>query len=348
MADDFDNYNPAKLNDASGMTTADKQKPISPTNPFRLGIVGHGFVGRAVEYAFTHPLVDLHVVDPKYDNNIDSMVEFDPMCTFVCVPTPMNPDTGFVDASIVEDAVLKLIEHTESLVVVKSTITPDIIDRLYNSMFEDGVERFVYNPEFLTEKNAEEQFVNAEFHVLGGSDRGVGELTEIYDIFSLCKSDQYYRMSAAEASFVKYGINSFLATKVTFFNQMFDLVNSFGCSYNIITRVMGQDPRVGIGHTRVPGYDRKRGFGGACLPKDTTAFLKFSEFKIPDGPRKGEIVSFDLLKNVLDINNRYRSEYELDEREKVNNITFDGDSNERDGQTEEELKDQDNGSSVGE
>ena len=348
MADDFDNYNPAKLNDASGMTTADKQKPISPTNPFRLGIVGHGFVGRAVEYAFTHPLVDMHVVDPKYDNNIDSMVEFDPMCTFVCVPTPMNPDTGFVDASIVEDAVLKLIEHTESLVVVKSTITPDIIDRLYNSMFEDGVERFVYNPEFLTEKNAEEQFVNAEFHVLGGSDRGVGELTEIYDIFSLCKSDQYYRMSAAEASFVKYGINSFLATKVTFFNQMFDLVNSFGCSYNIITRVMGQDPRVGIGHTRVPGYDRKRGFGGACLPKDTTAFLKFSEFKIPDGPRKGEIVSFDLLKNVLDINNRYRSEYELDEREKVNNITFDGDSNERDGQTEEELKDQDNGSSVGE
>ena len=348
MADDFDNYNPAKLNDASGMTTADKQKPISPTNPFRLGIVGHGFVGRAVEYAFTHPLVDLHVVDPKYDNNIDSMVEFDPMCTFVCVPTPMNPDTGFVDASIVEDAVLKLIEHTESLVVVKSTITPDIIDRLYNSMFEDGVERFVYNPEFLTEKNAEEQFVNAEFHVLGGSDRGVGELTEIYDIFSLCKSDLYYRMSAAEASFVKYGINSFLATKVTFFNQMFDLVNSFGCSYNIITRVMGQDPRVGIGHTRVPGYDRKRGFGGACLPKDTTAFLKFSEFKIPDGPRKGEIVSFDLLKNVLDINNRYRSEYELDEREKVNNITFDGDSNERDGQTEEELKDQDNGSSVGE
>lgn len=342
MADDFDKYNPA-MNEAAGPTQADKQKPISYDNPFRLGIVGHGFVGRAVEYAFTHPLVDLQIADPKYDSSIDDLVEFDPMCVFVCAPTPMNAETGFVDASIVEDAVLKLIEHTEALVVVKSTITPDIIDRLYNSMFEDGVDRFVYNPEFLTEKSAEEQFVNADFHVLGGTERGTAELTQIYDIFSLCKSDTYYRMSAAEASFVKYGINAFLATKVTFFNQFFDLVNMFGCSYNIVTRAMGSDPRVGIGHTRVPGYDRKRGFGGACLPKDTTALLKFSEIK----DEEGNVVSFDLLKNVLDINNRYRQNYELDEREKANNITF-GDENERDGQTEEEQQDQDNGGVVGE
>jgi len=340
MADDFDKYNPA-INETAGPTQADKQKPISYNNPFRLGIVGHGFVGRAVEYAFTHPLVDLQIADPKYNSSIDDLVEFDPMCVFVCAPTPMNAETGFVDASIVEDAVLKLIEHTEALVVVKSTITPDIIDRLYNSMFEDGVDRFVYNPEFLTEKSAEEQFVNADFHVLGGTDRGTAELTQIYDIFSLCKSDTYYRMSAAEASFVKYGINAFLATKVTFFNQFFDLVNMFGCSYNIVTRAMGSDPRVGIGHTRVPGYDRKRGFGGACLPKDTTALLKFSEIK----DEEGNVVSFDLLKSVLDINNRYRQNYELDEREKVNNITF-GDANERDGQTEEEQQDQDNGSTV--
>lgn len=342
MADDFDKYNPS-INEAAGPTQADKQKPISYNNPFRLGIVGHGFVGRAVEYAFTHPLVDLQIADPKYNSSIDDLVEFDPMCVFVCAPTPMNAETGFVDASIVEDAVLKLIEHTEALVVVKSTITPDIIDRLYNSMFEDGVDRFVYNPEFLTEKSAEEQFVNADFHVLGGTERGTAELTQIYDIFSLCKSDTYYRMSAAEASFVKYGINAFLATKVTFFNQLFDLVNMFGCSYNIVTRAMGSDPRVGIGHTRVPGYDRKRGFGGACLPKDTTALLKFSEIK----DEEGNVVSFDLLKNVLDINNRYRQNYELDEREKANNITF-GDENERDGQTEEEQQDQDNGGVVGE
>ena len=339
MADDFDKFNPPQPEgeDKAG------PPPISPTNPFKLGIVGHGFVGKAVEYAFTHPLIDLHITDPKYDADLDSMVEFNPMCVFICAPTPMNPETGFVDASIVEDAVLQLVEHTEALVVVKSTITPDIIDRLYNSMFDDGLKRFVYNPEFLTEKSAEEQFVNAPFHVLGGIPDATRELVEIYDYFSLCSSKEYMLMSAQEASFVKYGINSFLATKVTFFNQLFDLVNAFGCSYNIITRAMGMDDRVGIGHTRVPGYDRKRGFGGACLPKDTTAFLKFSEFEAENG----EKISFDLIEKVLEVNNRYRKNYDLDEREKVNNIKF-GDDNERDGQTEEELKDQNDRSSVGE
>ena len=343
MADNFDDFTPKE----GGVSLADKQKPISPENPFKLGIVGHGFVGRAVEYAFSHPLVDLQIADPKYGDKatIDAMVDFEPHCVFVCAPTPMNPETGFVDASIVEDAVLKLIEHTEALVVVKSTVTPDVIDRLYNSMFEDGVDRLVYNPEFLTEKNAEEQFVNAAFHVLGGTERATMHLTEIYDIFSLCQSNDYFRMSAVEASFVKYTINSFLATKVTFFNQLYDLVNAFGCSFNVITRAVGADPRVGIGHTRVPGYDRKRGCGGACLPKDTTALLKFSEAK----NEKGEVVaSFSLLEKVLDINSRYRAYYELDEREKANNITYGDVKNERNGETEEELKDQDNGDSVGE
>ena len=81
----------------------------------------------------------------------------------------------------------------------------------------------------------------------------------------------------------------------------------------MITRAMGADDRIGIKHTRVPGPDKKRGFGGACLPKDTMALLKFSE-------SQGE--KFDLLENVLTINNKYRIIYELDEREKVNNISF--------------------------
>lgn len=340
MADDFDKYLPQD----AGPTTADKQKPISPQNPFRLGIVGHGFVGKAVSYAFTHPLVDMHIADPKYDSTVDDLVDFNPMCVFVCAPTPMNPETGFVDASIVEDAVLKLIEHTEALVVVKSTITPDVVDRLYNSMFEDGVDRFVYNPEFLTEKSAEEQFVNADYHVLGGTERATMELAEIYEVFSLCKAREYFRMSGCEASFVKYATNSFLATKLTFFNQLYDLVNSFNCSYNMIVNAVGRDPRIGIGHTRVPGYDLKRGYGGACLPKDIKAFLKFSEGK----DKEDNIVSFDLLEKVIDVNNRYRSMYDLDDREKANNITFDGDKNERDGQTEENLEDQSNRDSVGE
>lgn len=297
---------------------SDKNAPLSPANPFRMAIVGHGFVGQAVEYAFTHPMVDFKLIDPKYNTSIDDLSNYDPHCVFICAPTPSH-DNGAVDSTIVEDSTLKALIHTNALVVIKSTITPDVIERLYNSMDRRQVDRFAYNPEFLTEKNAKADFVTAKFHVMGGSPQATQELIEIYDIFSGCESNDYHRMTAFEASFVKYTINSFLATKVTFFNQLYDLVNSYGCSYNIVTRAAGLDPRVGMGHTRVPGFDGKRGFGGACLPKDTNALLNFSTVTNED---TGETIAFDLLEKVLDINTRYRVQYDLDDREKVNNITF--------------------------
>jgi nucleotide sugar dehydrogenase len=333
MADDFDKYVPEKP-DPENI----KPEPISRNNPLRMGIVGHGFVGKAVEYGFYHEMVEHFLVDPNYDTSIDDLVEWKPQVVFICAPTPQNSETGFVDSSIVEDAVLKLTYHTNSFIVVKSTVTPDIIDRLYNSMEPQDFDRFVYNPEFLTEKSACEDFVNAEHHVFGGTANACDELGQIYDLFSNCKSDKYYRMSGCEASFVKYATNAFLATKLTFFNQLRDLIDAFDCSYNVVTRAMGADDRVGIKHTRVPGPDKKRGFGGACLPKDTMALLKFSETR---GKAK-----FDLLENVLTINNEYRKIYELDQREKVNNITF-GDADEHNGQTEEEFEIEDNRGVVG-
>lgn len=307
MADTFDEFVPQQ---PAGEA---QPQPVSPNNPLRMGIVGHGFVGKAVEYAFMHDMIEHILVDPNYGTTLDDLIAEQPQIVFICAPTPMS-ESGFVDASIVEDAVLKLIHHTNALVVVKSTVTPDIVDRLYNSIDYDDFERFAYNPEFLTEKSANEDFVNAEFHVLGGTDKACDELAKVYEIFSNCANMNFYRMSACEASFVKYGINSFLATKLTFFNQFKDLVSSFDCSYNVVSRAIGADDRVGIGHTRVPGPDRKKGFGGACLPKDTTALLKFSE-------TRGDAL-FSLLENVLTINNEYRKIYELDEREKVNNIKF--------------------------
>lgn len=331
MADDFDDFLP-KEPDPENV----RSEPISAKNPLKMGIVGHGFVGKAVEYAFYHPMINHFLVDPKYNTSIDNLIDWCPQIVFVCAPTPQNSETGFVDASIVEDAVLKLMHHTPAFVIVKSTVTPDIVDRLYNSIDPKNFDRFAYNPEFLTEKSACEDFVNAEHHVFGGTDKACDELQQIYDIFSSCKSDKYYRMSACEASFVKYATNAFLATKLTFFNQLRDVVDSFDCSYNMITRAMGADDRIGIKHTRVPGPDKKRGFGGACLPKDTMALLKFSETRAK---------KFDLLENVLTINNNYRKTYDLDEREKVNNITF-GDVNEHNGQTEEKLEDQDNRGSI--
>ena len=153
--------------------------PLSPSNPFRLAIVGHGFVGQAVEYAFTHPFVDFKLIDPKYNTSVDDLKEYDPHCAFICAPTP-SLDDGNVDSSIVEESVLKCLKQTNALVAVKSTITPDVITRLYNTMGRREIDRFVYNPEFLTEKNADAEFCNPSFMVFGGIQASVSTLIDFF------------------------------------------------------------------------------------------------------------------------------------------------------------------------
>lgn len=286
---------------------------------FKIGIVGHGFVGKAVDYGFTHPNVEKFYVDPLYGTSIDDLVEWQPHITFICAPTPMGPN-GIISATIVEDATLKILQHTASGVAIKSTVTPDVIQRLAFTADQLGcVNRFVYNPEFLTESNSKQEFVNPEFHIFGGHIDACHSLIWAYNEFSMCNMKHINLMGPVEAAFVKYAINSFLATKVTFFNQLYDAVASMGCNFNHVINAVSDDPRIGDTHMKVPGFDGKRGFGGACFPKDIEAFSK--SFK-----------GFTLLENVVTINNTYRAEYDLDEREKLQNVNY--------GQTKEELKDQ--------
>ena len=185
----------------------------------KIGIVGHGFVGQAIDYAFTHDLVDKFYVDPKLNTNIDELCKWKPACVFICAPTPMS-DNGTVDGAIVEDAVLKLIEHTDAMIVIKSTVTPDILTRLYNSVHDDDKLRITHNPEFLTENNAKEQFVTSRMRVIGGpSEESCYRIMKLYDTFSLCINLSWITMTPQEAAMVKYGVNSYLGMKVTFMNQ---------------------------------------------------------------------------------------------------------------------------------
>ncbi len=276
---------------------------------FKIGIVGHGFVGQAVDYAFTHPHVEKFYVDPKYSTSIDDLVKWQPNVTFICAPTPMR-DNGTIDATIVNDAVLKLIQHTASGIAIKSTVTPQVLKNLMVTVhFKEATDRVVYNPEFLTENSAKEQFIHAPFHVFGGSPEGIEALLWVYNMFSMCSMDKVYRTAPVEAAFIKYAINSFLATKVTFFNQLYDAAMEMDASFNNIIAGLEMDTRLGKSHMRVPGFDGKKGFGGACFPKDVSALNK-------------EFPGFTLLEEVVNINNDYRSAYELDEREKANNVHY--------------------------
>jgi UDPglucose 6-dehydrogenase len=275
----------------------------------KLGIVGHGFVGKAVDYGFSHPLVEKFYVDPNYNTTIDDLIKWEPNVAFICAPTPMLPN-GAVDATIVQDAVLKLAQHTQCLIIIKSTVTPSIIKNLMVTLkFKELEHRVVYNPEFLTEKNAFAEFIHPDVHIFGGTPEANNAAVTIYKLFSMCNMDNIFFTAPVEASFIKYAINTYLATKVTFFNQLYDAASELGAGFNNIIMGMEQDPRIGSSHMRVPGFDGKRGFGGACFPKDTAAFSK--EFK-----------GFTMLQEVIKINNQYRQQYELDDREIAQNIKF--------------------------
>lgn len=274
-------------------------------NKINMAIIGFGFVGKAVDYGFNNPNCVKYIIDPLHNTSVEDLRDKQIDVTFVCVPTPMGID-GKIDSSIIEDCVNYLLFNVSGLVVIKSTVTPDII-----TMFGEDI---IYNPEFLTEKAANEDFVNPILHVFGGKYENTKKLEYIYEEYSSCKQCPVFHMSLEDASLVKYGINSFLATKVLWFNQFYDIVEKVGGNYGKIVSAIGTDKRVGTSHTTVPGFDGKRGFSGSCFPKDTFAFMKYAEKNNAD---------FTVLKEVIRQNQNYRLNYDLSPREIQQNIRFD-------------------------
>lgn len=273
----------------------------------KIAIIGHGFVGKAVDYAFQTS--EKYIVDPIYPDSLkieDLRKKADIAACFVCVPTPMGDD-GSIDSSIVIKTVKYLLNKVAGIIVIKSTVTPDVIKKL--SEMGNG-NRIVFNPEFLTEKNANEDFVNSPFHIFGGLPETTKRLEDLYKEHSLCKQCPSHHMSATDAGFVKYGVNCFLASKVLWFNQFYDVVENFGGNFTHIINAITGDERIGHSHSRVPGFDGKRGYGGACFPKDTAAFSNFAK-------------TFNVLDLIIDENNLYRTEYEKDARELAQNVKYD-------------------------
>ena len=245
---------------------------------FKLGIIGKGFVGSAVSAGFS--TTEQYVVDPRIseDNTIDKLVsEFDPPLTFVCVPTPPNED-GSVNVDIVSEVLQELNDREyKGIVVVKSTIIPD-----YLHVFKKTYKlKIVYNPEFLTEANAAKDFINPNMQVLGGKWKDCDTVEKAYNRYSDVRVVPTFKVDLSTASLIKYTINSWLATKVVFFNELHKLqqASSSMVSWEQFTDMLTRDPRVGDSHLKVPGPDGQFGFGGHCFPKDTEALIHYAQSK---------------------------------------------------------------------
>ena len=276
----------------------------------KIGIVGYGFVGKAVDYGFKRNIEKI-IIAPKLDTSISNLKSHNPEFIFICVPTPMNLD-GDQDSSIIEKVLAEINkDYSESVVIVKSTVLPSIIEKLSKSH-----KHFVYNPEFLREKTANEDFVNASSLILGGESDDLKRVAELYNNHSDCKIVEVHETDVISASLVKYSINTFLASKVIFFNQLYDIYKALtpDIKWDEFITMINSDKRIGESHMDVPGHDGRLGFGGACFPKDTAALLSLS---------KDIDKEFSLLKEVIRINNNIRMQYnELDEREKEQGVNY--------------------------
>lgn len=251
-----------------------------------IGIVGLGFVGSAIRYGWNANCcgrVAIHTYDKDptrqgtCKNLLDLVTSVPRGPVFVCVPTPMFPD-GRSDTSIVYsvlsslDAVARAGDLAPYPVVIKSTVPPGST-AAWQAEFKSL--SLVFNPEFLTEANSVNDFVNQNRIVLGGSGVGLERVAEAYaDAFPAVKT---VLTDSTTAEMVKYVGNTFLAVKVALANEYYALCQKLGVRYDEMIDAAKLDPRLGTSHWRVPGPDGKKGFSGSCFPKDINALIKIME-----------------------------------------------------------------------
>jgi UDPglucose 6-dehydrogenase len=238
----------------------------------KIGIIGQGFVGTAVREGMkNHYEVLCYDKDgSKYSNSSLEEIANSTEVSFMCLPTPMRKD-GSCDIRIIESALQDLESKLNKnfTVILKSTVTPGTTDRL-NKLFNKI--KIVFNPEFLTEAASIEDYKNQTRIIIGG-DRP--ESTKIKQIFEKAfPTIPIIKTSPLIAETIKYVTNCFLATKISFANEIYQLCKALNIDYDKVIEYSKYDTRLGNSHWSVPGPDGDFGFGGHCFPKDIEA-LRF-------------------------------------------------------------------------
>ena len=235
-----------------------------------IGIIGQGFVGNAVYQKFkNHFSVDTFDIDSSKSNaSYEKVIQNN--IIFICLPTPMNLD-GSCNTSIVEGEIEKLDRLGNYTIVVKSTIIPGTT-KAWNQKYNSDI---VFNPVFLTEKNAVKDFENQKHIVLGGPNKATDKIKNIFKV--VFEKAKISSVDETEAELLKYYLNTFLAVKVSFANEMYQLCEKLRLNYDSLLSVVLEDERIGKTHLNVPGHDGDFGYGGHCFPKDTKALINLTE-----------------------------------------------------------------------
>jgi len=243
-----------------------------------IGIIGLGFVGSALQKSFGLKCIDMVLYDKYKNGGIGSFRNIlNSTILFLCLPTKINEIKNCFNMESIEETCNNLSKNNfKGLVVIKSTIEINKTEELSNKFVNL---KLCHNPEFLTARTAFEDFHNQRHIVLGKGKNckhnDMMKLKEFYEKYyekaeiSLCCSN--------ESESMKLMCNSYYAAKIMIFNEFFLFCKNTGGDYNKIKNLMLKNEWINHMHTLVPGPDKKLGFGGECLPKDSIALCNQME-----------------------------------------------------------------------
>ncbi|MDO8573269.1 MAG: hypothetical protein Q7R77_00800 [Candidatus Daviesbacteria bacterium] len=263
----------------------------------QLGIIGYGIVGQALSYGFSQPEIkddyEIRFYDKYKETEPLKDVVISSEFIFICLPTPMKDDESGIDLSIIEESIAEITQYTDNtdkIIVIKSTVAPGTTASLEKKYPKS---HFAMNPEFLTEANYLEDFIKADRNVVGANNDLISRR-----VVALYKQrfprTKIFQTDTTTAEMVKYMANAFLATKVIFANQMYDLCQALGIKYEEVKSIVVGDHRIFDSHLDIT---TAKGFGGKCFPKDIIALIgRAKELKVEPG----------LLETVWNINKKIR------------------------------------------
>lgn len=256
----------------------------------KFGIAGVGMVGGEVSKHLKR-FGDVEVIEYDKGKNIGSIEELNKAdIIFICVPTNRGKD-GECDISQVK-AVIGAIEG-EKTIVIKSTVAPGTTKKLAE---EYQQHRFYFNPEFLSEATAGDDFNSPERQIIG---IGNGTEEDAKELLALLPQATYAQIiGSSEAEMIKYVSNTFYALKVIFANEIFDVCEKAGIDYEQVKLAIEADSMIGENHFEI-WHKGFRGFGtpevSKCLPKDLEAFIIYA---------RGIGINPELLRKVKELNQR--------------------------------------------
>jgi UDPglucose 6-dehydrogenase len=274
-----------------------------------IGIIGTGYVGLVTGACFAEFGISVTCVDkdekkikslkkgliPFYESGLDELVKRNikqdrlnfttkiadavnsSLVIFIAVGTPPRGD-GYADMKYVEEVARGIARHLDEykVIVTKSTVPVGTGEKLREIISKNLKEQIdfdiVSNPEFLREGSAIEDFMRPNRVVIGAkSQQAIAIMKDLYKPLYLIETP-FIITNIETAELIKYASNSFLATKISFINEMANLCEKVGADVHMVAKGMGLDKRIGPKFLH-PGP----GYGGSCLPKDTSALLKIAE-----------------------------------------------------------------------